>query len=104
MPDATISAQGPSNTWVEEEGSYTEGGNILISSDSKGKVQVSLDQPETEKVEGTVQATDANGKVVYKGALEDLTTVFQLNVPSGIYYLTVQSGNMIETQKVFIQE
>jgi hypothetical protein len=104
MPDATITAQGPSNSWAEEEGSYTEGGNILISSDSKGKVQISLDQPETEKVEGTVQATDANGKVVYKGALEGLMTVFQLNVPSGIYYLTVQSGNIIENQKVFIQE
>jgi hypothetical protein len=104
MPDATITAQGPSNSWAEEEGSYMEGGNILISSDSKGKVQISLDQPETEKVEGTVQATDANGKVVYKGALEGLTTVFQLNVPSGIYYLTVQSGNIIENQKVFIQE
>ena len=104
MPDATITAQGPSNNWVAEEGSYTEGGNILISSDAKGKVQISLDQPESEKVEGTVQATDANGRVVYAGALEGLTTEFQLNVPSGIYYLTVQTGNMIENKKVFIQD
>jgi hypothetical protein len=104
MPDATITAQGPSTSWVEEETSYTEGGNILISSDPKGKVQISLDQPETEKMEGTVQATDANGRVVYSGALEGLTTEFQLNVPSGIYYLTVQSGNMMEQKKVFIQD
>jgi len=67
-------------------------------------VQISLDQPETDKVEGTVQATDANGRVVYSGALEGLTTEFQLNVPSGIYYLTVQSGNMREKKKVFIQD
>ena len=103
-PDATITAQGPSNTWVAEEGSYTEGGNIAISSDAKGKVQISLDQPETDRVEGTVQVTDANGRIVHSGALEGLTTEFQLNVPSGIYYLTVQSGNLIENKKVFIQE
>ena len=104
MPDATITTQGPSNNWVAEEGSYTEGSNVVIIADSKGKVQISLDQPETEKVEGTVQATDANGRVVYAGALEGLTTEFQLNVPSGIYYLTVQTGNMIENKKVFIQD
>ena len=103
-PDATITAQGPSNNWVAEEGSYTEGGNILISSDPKGKVQISIDQPETEKVEGMAQVTDANGRIVHSGALEGPTTEFQLNVPSGIYYLTVQSGNMIENKKVFIQE
>jgi hypothetical protein len=104
MPDATITAQGPSNTWVAEEGSYTEGGNILIISDAKGKVQISLDQPETEKVDGIVQVTDANGRIVHSEALEGAVTRIELNVPSGIYYLTVQSGNMIENKKVFIQE
>ena len=103
-PDATITAQGPSNNWVAEEGSYTEGSNVVIIADYKGKVQISLDQPETEKVEGTVQVTDANGRIVHSGALEGLTTEFQLNVPSGIYYLTVTSGNQIENKKVFIQE
>jgi hypothetical protein len=104
MPDATITAQGPSNSWVEEETSYTEGGSVQITADAKGKVQISLDQPETEKVEGTVQATDANGRVVYSGALEGALTTLELNVPSGIYYLTVQSGNMMEKKKVFIQD
>jgi hypothetical protein len=104
MPDATITAQGPSNSWVEDETSYTEGGSVQITADAKGKVQISLDQPETDKVEGTVQATDANGRVVYSGALEGLTTEFQLNVPSGIYYLTVQNGYLIENKKVFIQD
>jgi hypothetical protein len=104
MPDATITAQGPSNSWVEQETSYTEGGSVHITADSKGKVQISLDQAEADRVEGTVQATDANGRVVYSGGLEGLTTEFQLNVPSGIYYLTVQSGNMMEKKKVFIQD
>jgi hypothetical protein len=104
MPDATITAQGPSNSWVEDETSYTEGGSVQITADAKGKVQISLDQPETDKVEGTVQATDANGRVVYSGVLEGLTTEFQLNVPSGIYYLTVQNGFLIENKKVFIHD
>jgi hypothetical protein len=89
---------------VEEETSYTEGGSVQITADAKGKVQISLDQPETEKVEGTVQATDANGRVVYSGALEGALTTLELNVPSGIYYLTVQCGNMMEKKKVFIQD
>jgi hypothetical protein len=104
MPDATITAQGPSNSWVEDETSYTEGGSVQIAADSKGKVQISLDQPETDKVEGTVQATDANGRVVYSGVLEGQMTLLELNVPSGVYYLTVQRGNTIEKKKVFIQD
>jgi autotransporter-associated beta strand protein len=104
MPDATITAQGPSNSWVEDETSYTEGGSVQIAADSKGKVQISLDQPETDKAEGTVQATDANGRVVYSGALEGALTIFELNVPTGVYYLTVQTANQIEMKKVFIQE
>jgi autotransporter-associated beta strand protein len=104
MPDATITAQGPSNSWVEDETSYTEGGSVQITADSKGKVQISLDQPETDKVEGIVQATDANGRVVYSGVLEGQMTLLELNVPSGVYYLTVQRGNTIEKKKVFIQD
>ena len=104
MPDATITAQGPSNSWVEDETSYTEGGQIVIAADGKGKVQITLDQPQTDNVDGSVQAMDANGRVVYSGKLEGMNTAFQLNVPSGIYYLSVQSGNLIEKKKVFIQE
>jgi hypothetical protein len=104
MPDATITAQGPSNSWVEQETSYTEGGSVQITADSKGKVQISVDQAETDQVEGTVQATDANGRVVYSGTLEGALSTLELNVPSGIYYLTVQCGNMMEKKKVFIQD
>ena len=104
MPDATITAQGPSNTWVENESSYTEGGQIVIAADGKGKVQITLDQPDAENNQATVQAVDANGRVVYSGFLEGLTTEIHLDVPSGVYYLSVQSGNVIENKKVFIQE
>jgi hypothetical protein len=45
-----------------------------------------------------------NGKEVFKGQLDGITTNIELNVPSGIYYLTVQSGTLIEKKKVFIQD
>ncbi len=102
-PDNGIGAQGPNNNWVAEETSYVEGGDILISSDSKGKVQVTLDQPLAENVTGMVQATDVNGKIVFSGQLEGILTEFQMNVPSGIYYLSVQNGSIIQNKKVFVQ-
>jgi hypothetical protein len=104
LQDATITAQGANNDWLAPQTSYTEGGNVQISSDSKGSVQVLVDQPEDQKVEGTVFVTDMNGKEVYRGQLDGNVTEFKLNVPSGIYYLTVQSGTLIEKKKVFIQE
>jgi len=104
LPNAELATQGPSNSWVTEENSYTEGGDVHITSDAKGKVQIQLDQPETEKIEGTVQASDVNGKIVYSGILEGALTTVELNVPAGIYYLTVQSGTLIEKKKVFIQD
>lgn len=103
-PDNGITAQGPSNSWVENETSYTEGGQIVISADGKGKVQITLDQPDAENNQATVQAVDANGRVVYSGFLEGITTEIHLDVPSGVYYLSVQSGTLIEKKKVFIQE
>jgi len=104
LPNAELTTQGSSNNWVEEEGSYTEGGDVHITADAKGKVQIQLDQPETEKIEGTVKASDVNGKIVYSGILEGALTTLELNVPAGIYYLTVQSGTLIEKKKVFIQD
>ena len=76
----------------------------MISADGKGKVQITLDQPDADNNQATVQAVDANGRVVYSGLLEGITTEIRLDVPSGVYYLTVQSGNLIEKKKVFIQE
>jgi autotransporter-associated beta strand protein len=102
-PDNGIGAQGPNNNWVAEETSYGEGGNILISSDSKGKVQITLDQPLTENITGMVQATDINGKIVFSAQLTGALTEFQMNVPSGIYYLSVQNGSIIQNKKVFVQ-
>jgi hypothetical protein len=41
---------------------------------------------------------------VYSGKLEGALTLFELNVPAGIYYLTVQTANQVEMKKVFIQD
>ena len=102
-PDNGIGAQGSNNNWVAEETSYVEGGNILISSDSKGNVQITLDQPLTENITGMVQATDINGKIVFSAQLTGALTEFQMNVPSGIYYLSVQNGSILQNKKVFVQ-
>jgi hypothetical protein len=67
-------------------------------------VQISVDQAETDQVEGTVQATDANGRVVYSGTLEGALSTLELNVPSGIYYLTVQTANQLKVKKIFVQQ
>jgi autotransporter-associated beta strand protein len=104
LPDAELTTQGPSNSWVAEEGSYTEGGDVEIFNDDRGNIEITLNRPEDQKVEGTVFVTDMNGKAVYSGQLEGIITAIELDVPSGIYYLTVQSGTLIEKKKVFIQE
>jgi hypothetical protein len=104
LPDAEFTNQGPSNSWVGPETSYTEGGNVQITNDDRGNIQITVDQPEEQKVEGTVCVTDMNGKEIYKGQLDGITTAVELNVPAGIYYLTVQSGVLFEKKKVFIQE
>ena len=104
LPDPELTTQGPSNSWVASEGSYTEGGDVEIFNDDRGNIEITLNQPEDQKVEGTVFVTDMNGKAVYSGQLEGIITAIELDVPSGIYYLTVQSGTLIEKKKVFIQE
>ncbi|MEN9972212.1 MAG: putative adhesin [Bacteroidota bacterium] len=104
LPDAEFTTQGPSNSWVGPETSYTEGGNVQITNDDRGNIQITVDQPEEQKVEGNVSVTDMNGKEVYRGQLDGITTAVELNVPAGIYYLTVQSGALFEKKKVFIQD
>jgi hypothetical protein len=103
LPDAEFTNQGPSNSWVGPETSYTDGGNVQITNDDRGNIQITVDQPEEQKVEGNVTVTDMNGKEVYKGQLDGITTAVELNVPAGIYYLTVQSGVLFEKKKVFVQ-
>jgi hypothetical protein len=104
LPNAELTTQGPSNSWVGPETSYTDGGNVAITNDDRGNIEITVDQAEEQKVEGNVTVTDMNGKEVYKGQLDGITTAVSLNVPAGIYYLTVQSGTLFEKKKVFIQE
>jgi hypothetical protein len=42
--------------------------------------------------------------MVYSGTLEGVESMIQLEVPTGVYYLTVQSGSTTEKKKVFIQD
>jgi hypothetical protein len=104
MPDATITAQGPSNSWVEDETAINEGGSIVVSSNGRGKVTIQQDIAASSSEKGSVLVRDASGKEVYKGALEGLQTELQIDAPSGIYFVEVQLNGQFEVKKIFVQQ
>jgi hypothetical protein len=104
MSDAGVSAQGPSNSWVEEESAINEGGSILVSSNGRGKVTIQQDIDATSTENGSVVVRDASGKEVYKGALKGVETELQIDAPSGIYFVEVQLNGQFEVNKIFVQQ
>ncbi len=104
MPDAGVSAQGPSNSWVEEESAINEGGSILVRSNGRGKVTIQQDIYATSTENGSVVVRDASGKEVYKGALKGVQTELQIDAPSGIYFVEVQLNGQFEVNKIFVQQ
>jgi hypothetical protein len=104
MPDATITAQGPSNSWVEDETAINEGGSIVVSSNGRGKVTIQQDIAASSSEKGSVVVRDASGKEVYKGALEGLQTELQIDAPSGVYFVEVQLNGQFEVKKIFVQQ
>jgi hypothetical protein len=104
MPDATITAQGPSNSWVEDETAINEGGSIVVSSDGRGKVTIQQDIATTSTEKGSIVVRDASGKEVYRDALEGLLTELQIDAPSGIYFVEVQLNGQFEVKKIFVQQ
>ena len=104
MPDATITAQGPSNTWVDEEVTINEGGSLSVSSDGRGKLTIDQDIDTSATEKGAVIVRDASGREVYNGQLEGAQTVIQVDAPSGVYFVEVSFLGELEVKKIFIQE
>jgi autotransporter-associated beta strand protein len=104
MPDATITAQGPSNSWAEEESAVNEGGSILVSSNGRGKVAITQDITEFTNDQGSVVVRDAAGRVVYEGQLDGTQTSIRLDTPSGVYFVEVQLNGKLEVKKIFVQQ
>jgi hypothetical protein len=104
MPDATITAQGPSNTWVDEDIAINEGGSILVSSNGRGKVTIEQDIDTTATEKGAVIVRDASGREVYNGQLEGAQTSIQIDAPSGVYFVEVSVQGEVEVKKIFIQQ
>jgi hypothetical protein len=104
MPDATITAQGPSNSWVEDETAINEGGSIVVSSNGRGKVTIAQDIDATTTEKGSVVVRDALGKEVYNGALAGVQTELQIDAPSGVYFVEVQLNGQLEVKKIFVQQ
>ncbi|MEN9699760.1 MAG: hypothetical protein RLZZ301_958 [Bacteroidota bacterium] len=102
LPDATISAQGPSNSWVAEDDATQEGGSILVSSNGRGKVAIAQDIDAEEN--GLVVIRDAAGRTILTSSFSGSTASFELNEPSGIYFVEVQVKGQIEIQKIFVQQ
>jgi hypothetical protein len=104
MPDAGVSAQGPSNSWVEEESVINEGGSILVSSNGRGKVTINQDIDATPSEKGSVVVRDAAGREIYNGQLTGSATNLELEAPSGIYFVSVELNGQVEVKKIFVQQ
>jgi hypothetical protein len=104
MPDATITAQGPSNSWVEDESAINEGGSILVSSNGRGKVTIQQDIDITATEKGSVVVRDAAGREVYNGQISGSATILELNSPSGVYFVEIQLNGQLEMKKIFVQQ
>jgi hypothetical protein len=104
MPDATITAQGPSNSWVQDENEVNEGGSILVSSNGRGKVTIQQDIDPIAADGSQVLIRDASGRMIYEGQLEGTQTSLQLDAPSGVYFVEVQLNGQVEVKKIFVQQ
>ena len=104
MPDNGITAQGPSNNWVEEESAINEGGSILVSSNGRGKVTITQDIDATPSEKGSVMVRDAAGREIYNGQLTGSATNIELDAPSGIYFVEVELNGQVEVKKIFVQQ
>jgi hypothetical protein len=104
MPDAGVSAQGPSNSWVEEESAINEGGSILVSSNGRGKVTIQQDIDATPTQKGSVVVRDASGREIYNGHLTGSFTNLELDTPSGVYFVAVELNGQLEVKKIFVQQ
>jgi hypothetical protein len=104
MPEAGVSAQGPSNSWVEEESAINEGGSILVSSNGRGKVTITQDIDATPTEKGSVVVRDAAGREIYNGQLTGSATNLELEAPSGIYFVSVELNGQVEVKKIFVQQ
>jgi hypothetical protein len=104
MPDAGVSAQGPSNSWVEEESAINEGGSILVSSNGRGNVTITQDIDATPTEKGSVVVRDAAGREIYNGQLTGSATNLELDAPSGIYFVSVELNGQVEVKKIFVQQ
>jgi len=103
LPDPGITATGPSNNWVESQG-YPEGGEILISTNGRGKVIVSQDFDVSPQVQSLVQITDASGKQIFEGAFEGAVGAFELqDMQNGIYFVRVELNGKVEVKKIVVQ-
>ena len=102
--DPSITAQGPSNSWVDDDNEFNEGGSIVVATNGRGKVTIQQDIDPLASDESHVTIRDAAGREVLSGKLSGIESVFQLDVPSGVYFVAVQLNGQVEVKKIFVQQ
>lgn len=102
--DPSITAQGPSNSWVGDDNEFNEGGSIVVATNGRGKVTIQQDIDPLASDESDVTIRDAAGREVLSGKLSGLESVFQLDAPSGVYFVAVQLNGQVEVKKIFVQQ
>jgi hypothetical protein len=101
--DPSITAQGSSNSWVQDENEINEGGSIVVATNGRGKVTIHQDIDPLASKESHVVIRDAAGREVLRDKLSGLESIFQLDVPSGVYFVEVQLNGQLEVKKIFVQ-
>jgi len=102
--DPSITAQGPSNSWVQDENEINEGGSIVVATNGRGKVTIQQDIDPLASKESHVVIRDAAGREFLRDKLSGIESIFQLNVPSGVYFVEVQLNGQVEVKKIFVQQ
>lgn len=102
--DPSITAQGPSNSWVDDDNEINEGGSIVVATNGRGKVTIQQDIDPLASDDSDVTIRDAAGREVLSGKLSGIESVFQLDAPSGLYFVAVQLNGQVEVKKIFVQQ
>jgi uncharacterized repeat protein (TIGR02543 family) len=102
--DPSITSIDPNNNWVDDQHVISEGGSILVSSNGRGRVIIHQDVDANTSDNSSVIIRDAAGREVLRSKLSGMESVYQIDVPSGIYFVEVELNGQVEVKKIFVQQ
>jgi hypothetical protein len=102
--DPSITSIDPNNNWVDDQHVISEGGSILVASNGRGMVIIHQDVDANTSDNSSVIIRDAAGREVLTSKLSGMESVYQIDVPSGIYFVEVELNGQVEVKKIFVQQ